>query len=49
MPKKKCGLGFDCASMMQYPGIDSSDCLQQFDIKPATEIVNFKDVKKQII
>ncbi|MEH1861767.1 MAG: hypothetical protein V7L21_28085 [Nostoc sp.] len=27
MPKKKCGLGFDCASMMQYPGVDSGDCL----------------------
>ena len=27
MPKKKCGLGFDCASMMQYPSIDSGDCL----------------------
>ncbi|WP_414620799.1 hypothetical protein [Calothrix sp. CCY 0018] len=27
MPKKKCGLGFDCASMMIQPGIDPSDCL----------------------
>lgn len=27
MPKKKCGLGFGCASMMQYPGIDPGDCL----------------------
>ncbi|MEO1375030.1 MAG: hypothetical protein AAFW70_12055 [Cyanobacteria bacterium J06635_10] len=27
MPKKKCGLGFDCASMMIQPGIDPADCL----------------------
>ena len=27
MPKKKCGLGFDCASMMMQPGIDPADCL----------------------
>jgi hypothetical protein len=27
MPKKKCGLGFDCASMMLHPGIDPGDCL----------------------
>ena len=27
MPKKKCGLGFDCASMMIQPGIDPGDCL----------------------
>ena len=27
MPKKKCGLSFDCASMMIQPGIDPVDCL----------------------
>ncbi|MGB3754996.1 MAG: hypothetical protein WBA07_01295 [Rivularia sp. (in: cyanobacteria)] len=27
MPMKKCGLGFDCASMMIQPGIDPADCL----------------------
>ncbi len=27
MPKKKCGLGFDCAAMMIQPGIDPADCL----------------------
>ncbi|HEY9804822.1 MAG TPA: hypothetical protein V6D25_31100 [Leptolyngbyaceae cyanobacterium] len=27
MPKKICGLGFDCASMMLQPGIDPGECL----------------------
>lgn len=26
MPNKRCGLGFDCASMMLCPGIDPGDC-----------------------
>jgi hypothetical protein len=26
MPLKRCGLGFDCASMMLQPGLDAGDC-----------------------
>lgn len=26
MPLKRCGLGFDCASMMMQPGLDAGDC-----------------------
>ena len=26
MPQKRCGLGFDCASMMLQPGLDAGDC-----------------------
>ncbi|MHC5763069.1 hypothetical protein, partial [Nostoc sp.] len=26
MPQKRCGLGFDCGSMMLHPGIDPGDC-----------------------
>lgn len=26
MPNKRCGLGFDCASMMLHPGLDAGEC-----------------------
>ncbi len=26
MPQKRCGLGFDCGSMMMQPGLDAGDC-----------------------
>jgi len=37
MPKKRCGFGFDCAGMMQQPGLEARDCPNYFTCGAAQE------------
>jgi hypothetical protein len=38
MPKKICGLGFNCGAMMQHPGIDPDVCLNYKTCGSATKL-----------
>jgi hypothetical protein len=38
MPKKRCGLGFDCASMMLQPGLDAGECENYATCGSATQL-----------
>lgn len=38
MPLKRCGLGFDCASMMLQPGLDAGDCENYATCGAATQL-----------
>lgn len=55
MPLKRCGLGFDCASMMLQPGIDAGDCENYATCGSATqltpeeefELIRWREVQAQ--
>ncbi len=38
MPQKRCGLGFDCASMMLQPGLTAGDCENYATCGAATQL-----------
>jgi hypothetical protein len=45
MPRKICGLGFDCASMMLQPGIDSGECLNYKTCGAATKLTPDEEIE----
>ncbi|MBD2472815.1 hypothetical protein [Nostoc sp. FACHB-145] len=45
MPKKICGLGFDCASMMLQPGIDPGFCLNYDTCGGASELTPDEEIE----
>lgn len=55
MPLKRCGLGFDCASMMMQPGLDAGDCENYATCGAATrltpeeefELILWREVQSQ--
>jgi hypothetical protein len=55
MPKKRCGLGFDCASMMLQPGIDPGECENYATCGSATqltpeeefELIRWREIQNQ--
>ncbi|MDM9383488.1 hypothetical protein QUB80_22635 [Chlorogloeopsis sp. ULAP01] len=45
MPRKICGLGFDCASMMLQPGIDPGECLNYKTCGAATKLTPDEEIE----
>ncbi|BAT56968.1 hypothetical protein NOS3756_59800 (plasmid) [Nostoc sp. NIES-3756] len=45
MPRKICGLGFDCASMMLQPGIDPGFCLNYETCGAATKLTPDEEIE----
>ena len=55
MPQKRCGLGFDCASMMLQPGLDPGECENYATCGSATkltpeeefELIRWREIQAQ--
>lgn len=55
MPQKRCGLGFDCGSMMLQPGIDPGDCENYLACGAATrltpeeefQLIRIREIRQQ--
>lgn len=45
MPKKRCGLGFNCGAMMQQPGLEAKDCLNYKTCGSASELTPEEEVE----
>jgi hypothetical protein len=45
MPRKRCGLGFSCALMMQQPGLDPGDCPNHQVCGLATELTPEEEIE----
>lgn len=45
MPKKKCGFGFNCGTMMMQPGLETGDCPNYQTCGSATELTPEEEVE----